>query len=263
MSVRIIEEKNRLWAQGKLLSEMLRGMAVSLQEALNDLHLATVRPSVYRAVSEDGKVGVLRISVGGAVIAELPDDEEGRRRLSFYRLGEPASEIPIERERRENALSKLAQAISSVVLAKGKLPTPYLAKLSKTLGGHPLAPFARTLANLPVSPDMSEFMGWPERPKEVPAIGRKNILVIVGKDCPHSKNVLRWLNMKFLEKEMFPRGIAVMLFETDEDTAGVEQAFGAMGTPAFIFCDVYFNVRKVIAGELSEDRFLREAIYYE
>jgi hypothetical protein len=261
--VKVLEEKNRLWEQGRMLAEMLRGMAVSVQEVVNDLHLATARPVVYRALSEDGKVGVIRISVGGAVIAELPDDEEGRRRLSFYRLGEPVGEIPTEAERKENAISKLAQAVSAVVVGRGKLPATYLAQLSKTLGGHPLAPFAKVLANLPVAPDMNEFMGWPERPKEIPAIGRKNILVIVGKKCPHSKNVLRWLNMNFLKKEMFPRGIAVMLFETDEDTAGVEQAFGAAGTPAFIFCDVYFNIKKVISGELTQDRFLREAVYYE
>ena len=246
---------------GKRLSEMLENTAVNLQRAINEQHLGELKPVALRGRSETGNVSVLRIVYGGTTIAELPDTEEGRRRLAYYRINE-AGEIPTGEEEEENALRKLAQGLAAIAVGRRADPSAPLKKISKMLGGHPLAPFAVALANISVKPDPNEFMGWSERPEEIPFVGQKNVIVIAGEKCPHSKKVLEWLNMRYLEKEMFPRRIAVMLFVTGEEDAGVERIFGAEGTPAFIFCDVYFNIKKVIAGELTRDRFERELISY-
>ncbi len=243
---------------------MLTGMAVELQKELNEMPTATVIPVVTRGLSTTGKIGAIRISYDGVVLAELPDDEEGRRRLAYYRMGEPEGEIPAEPEKKENALTMLAQGIAAIAVSRGIDPSVPLKQLGKMLAGHPLAPFARIMAKLPVDITGEGFMGWEKKPEKEYPIGTKNVIVILGKDCPHSQALRKsWIKLEKMEKYLFPEGIAVMLFETDEHTKGVEKIFGAAGTPAFIFCDAYFKVKKVMAGEITWDRFLREVTYYD
>lgn len=264
MSTWIESQKNKIYRLNEELRRSVEGLCKYLVEQRRRAKLGAIEPIVLLGVSPAGKVPSLRVfTEGGISLGEFPDTEDGRQRIKYYHVSyQEGDEIPYERESYRHLIKELCRGISLVAIEKGLEIDPIIKEVvSRILAGHPLANVALTTASRSVELDENYFLGWKDKPKDVPKnLGRKNVLLITRESCPYSRQVLSWLTMKWIEKRLFPLGVALMLLEEDERLYGIESVFGSEGTPTFVFCDEYFRIVKVRAGAITPEGLMREVL---